>query len=891
MAEGLAAAHAQGVIHRDLKPANVWLEPGDGRAKLLDFGLARAVGDDARLTQSGTVVGTPSYLAPEQARGEPVDGRSDLFSLGCVLYRMATGRLPFEGPNTMAVLTALATVAPPEPRAVNAALPRALSELIVRLLAKEAAARPGSAAEVIATLRGLSGGAAPTGGARAGRRRWKVVAVAALLLVALGAAVAGITIIVYDRDGKKRVEIHITEDNKGKTKPDNGKPVNPKQEKAGDFQPLPIPPLPAKSPLDQLDASKIPAAERYEWQRKAFGKELVAVLGQSRQQLGSCITGLVVSPDGKYVFANCLYRPGQGEVFDAATMDRVAGPVWYPKVNYPAVFHPTKPLIGAQGLWNVAAAEPVRVSEAPACYMDHNNACSFSPDGRWLTTCSWHSESLRVIVYDISDPQAPREWGRFPGAGRAAISADSKQLAVVFHEEKRLRLYDLTAPGAKETAVITFRDVTPWTPWADFLADGRLVTLGSKALTIWEIRGGAPREMASEPCSDGRGYNEPSVLSPDRKRLAHAPGGSDHVDLWELSGARPLRAITLQASHSNIRALSFTPDGRYLITGSLNGAVRKWDVSGEVPKEATPFREEESYKSMHVGEAIILSPDGRFLVLHNFGPRVWDLGQAAPREVSVEGRPPYFCGFRDQNTLIGGAWMTAQQRPLQYWTVAGESAKPVRNALGPVTFHVRVSPDGKTWAGRTQQHSGLWGGDLTDEKPEARFQDDKFRGHAFPEFTPDGKRLVFPPNPYNQETDVRVLDVSGEQPRELRRFATGVLRCLALHPDGVRITGGTEKDGVRIWNLNTGKPETGDFKTLAGRAFSVAFSPDGTCLLGTSEGGDMVLWDVASGLERWRWQFPWPVFRARFTADGRHILTLNGDGTVYVLRLQAPAKK
>src|SRR5262249_8326281 len=95
VALALAAAHARGLVHRDVQPANVWLEAPSGRVKLLAFGLARPQDADARLTQSGLVVGTPEYMSPEQARGETIDGRSDLFSLGCILYLMVTGRPPF----------------------------------------------------------------------------------------------------------------------------------------------------------------------------------------------------------------------------------------------------------------------------------------------------------------------------------------------------------------------------------------------------------------------------------------------------------------------------------------------------------------------------------------------------------------------------------------------------------------------------------------------------------------------------------------------------------------------------------------------------------------------------------------------------------------------------
>jgi eukaryotic-like serine/threonine-protein kinase len=98
--------------------------------KVLDFGLAKPVSAEVELTDTGAVVGTPAYMSPEQARGEPVDARTDLFSLGAVLYRLCTGRLPFPGPNTMAVLTALATKNPTPVRELNPEVPEPLAALI-----------------------------------------------------------------------------------------------------------------------------------------------------------------------------------------------------------------------------------------------------------------------------------------------------------------------------------------------------------------------------------------------------------------------------------------------------------------------------------------------------------------------------------------------------------------------------------------------------------------------------------------------------------------------------------------------------------------------------------------------------------------------------------------
>src|SRR5262249_50860982 len=157
-----------------IKPANIFLEiaecrlaiadlsePGMGsdessivnrqsptKVKILDFGLARAERDDAFLTGVNRVLGTPAYMAPEQARGEALDHRADLFSLGCVLYHTCTGRPPFAGPDAISTIAALTADTPPAPHTVNPEVPHPLSDLVMSLLAKKREDRPGSAQEV-----------------------------------------------------------------------------------------------------------------------------------------------------------------------------------------------------------------------------------------------------------------------------------------------------------------------------------------------------------------------------------------------------------------------------------------------------------------------------------------------------------------------------------------------------------------------------------------------------------------------------------------------------------------------------------------------------------------------------------------------------------------------
>jgi eukaryotic-like serine/threonine-protein kinase len=150
-AAGLAAAHRQGLIHRDVKPANILLESDLQRVKLTDFGLARAA-EDVRLTQSGFVPGTPLYMAPEQARGEGIDHRADLFSLGSVLYAMCTGQPPFQGSTPYVVLKSVTEEKPTPIAVLNPAVPGWLIDVIDRLHAKKPADRFQSAADVAEVL-------------------------------------------------------------------------------------------------------------------------------------------------------------------------------------------------------------------------------------------------------------------------------------------------------------------------------------------------------------------------------------------------------------------------------------------------------------------------------------------------------------------------------------------------------------------------------------------------------------------------------------------------------------------------------------------------------------------------------------------------------------------
>jgi serine/threonine protein kinase len=198
-------------VHRDIKPANILLEDGVERLTITDFGLARAA-DDASLTRSGVIAGTPQFMSPEQARGEAIDGRSDLFSLGSVLYTLCTGRAPFRAETPFGVLRRITDDTPRPIREINPEVPEWLAALTEKLHAKDPAARFQSADEVAqlfeqclahlqqpaavplpAPLRTRSG---PAASRQKQRTRWLIGAsVAALVVAAIGYA-------LHDRSGE-----------------------------------------------------------------------------------------------------------------------------------------------------------------------------------------------------------------------------------------------------------------------------------------------------------------------------------------------------------------------------------------------------------------------------------------------------------------------------------------------------------------------------------------------------------------------------------------------------------------------------------------------------------------------------------------------------------------
>jgi serine/threonine-protein kinase len=153
VADALAYAHSQGVVHRDVKPANVMLHQPTGAVKVTDFGIARVT--DASRTRTGMVLGTPSFMSPEHLAGQRVDGRTDLYSLGVMLYQLLTGELPFQADSMAKLMFQIANTAAPDLRTARSELPEALAQLVARTLQKAPGARHADGSQLASELRAV----------------------------------------------------------------------------------------------------------------------------------------------------------------------------------------------------------------------------------------------------------------------------------------------------------------------------------------------------------------------------------------------------------------------------------------------------------------------------------------------------------------------------------------------------------------------------------------------------------------------------------------------------------------------------------------------------------------------------------------------------------------
>jgi WD40 repeat protein/serine/threonine protein kinase len=873
IAAGLAAAHERGLVHRDVKPANVWLEGSQGRVKILDFGLARAVSDGPQLTREGALIGTPAFMSPEQVNGRPVDARGDLFSLGCVLYQMATGRQPFAGPDTTSTLLAVSHCRPRPPEQVRPGLAPALCALILHLLAKNPDDRPASAGAVIAMVAAIEADPALRPerlGLRSRRRRGG--AIAAALLLACGAAAAvyclrpgdGLTVLPTD---DSTLEVVLRRD---------GHIVGIHDARGGETW-----------ELDALDC-------HIETADSPNG----LLIDQSEKGV------IILRRRGSSVTAGRFLEPPPGAPPETRERARRASPLDAWKELDPAAFPEGKLAGSPVKLVGLLGDRRFRFRGTPSFP-------AFSPDGRWLALAVGND----VLLFDRPSGGLRRTLhGHGAFAYRLAFTLGGKTVAST-GADATVRLWEVES-GLLVRTILGHAGLVGG---LSFSPDGALAVSSDSAgrILLWDTKTGKTRHhLAGHTDAVGT-----VAFAPPRGDVVASGGADGTVRLWDVATGRERHRFTI-SPECQVH-LAFSPDGRLLAAGTerrwnergLQGTVRVWDVGSrrEIaalqtpagwlaftadgrqllttlhrrPNRAAPavlarwdtttWRQEASFSVPGEGDAFFpaLSPDGRTLAVAPNGDRTVRLFDVASGEQTCPGaghagEVVKVAFSPDGNTLASGG----KDGVVRLWDLATGREARALTGHGAEVRSVAFSPGGRLVA------SGSYDGTVRLWSAPTGRALRTFIGHGGQvegvAFSPRGKRLASA----GFDGTVRLWDLVGQESRVLHRHTRPVVG-VAFSPDGALLASAGYDNRVVLWDTATG----GELRVLPHTCAlnAVAFLAEGRVLAGTGGDGTVALWDVPSGT-RWR-VLTGPTMVVHGLAargDGRRLAAAGLDGSVHL---------
>lgn len=751
LTDAIAAAHDKGIVHRDLKPGNVMIDV-NGRVKVLDFGLARfrdeaasggapGASDGAILPSQVGLIGTPAYMSPEQARGGPVDRRSDLFSFGIVLFEMLTGMRPFDGESPAAVLAAVVHDTAPSVDSINPRVPRGLAVIVQRLLLKNPTVRFQSAKEVHDAIENVrdqqAGRAAPWRGRNSASR---------IAAIAAAAVLAGITLWV--RDGAMRVASvahvsQLTSDEGVEEQPrlsadgrsvlytkggnifvrqtEGGEPINLTVGIKGDAEDA------AYSPDGRLIAfalsGTVDGANDGIW--------LMDASGASRRRLTRSGFAPSWAPDGaeiayttepSYPFVRSgpsrllIVKVATGAIRTVVGEGDAMQPAFSPdgrRLVYWRMWNAGRPVV-QRDIWTtpVHGGTPTRITDDE--FADWG--AIWSPDGRYIYFCSDRSGSRSIWRVPV-DQQSGGVLGPpepVPTAARTvtvSFAADSRRFAygtLDNYANIQMLAFDPESETIRGEPVPITSGTLAWGN-VDVAPDGRLVSWSmwrQEDIYVAAGDGSGMLPLVPDPAND-----RSPRWSPDGSRIAFSSMKSDS-GMYEIYTMRrdgtDLKRVTFLDGRTAAFYPVWSPDGNRLAftTGAKGGPLtylvdlaKPWSIDSLEPLPAPPGDLSANYRAQS------WSPDGRFLVAYSergAGLIVYTVGTGAVRRVASSGAGPRW--LRDSRRVLyvdrGRLALldTETGRSQVLFSIAGEVIiSPAITGDERTIYFVRLKNEGDIW--------------------------------------------------------------------------------------------------------------------------------------------------------------------------------------------------